>query len=311
MSSGTRPAIPRGRRASWRRTSPVSTGKCGSLPWAAGASRRPGSWASSSGSRKARPRCSSCWPRIRSPRGRHAWSGRGSRTIDSRPGASGAGRGPGGGWRRKASSARTDPNRANLLEPPASNGAGMAGDDAAFVARAQAGDREAFRVLVDRHGRSAFRLAFRVTGNEGDAEDVVQEGFLKAYSRLPAFESRARFGTWLYRIAASCAYDLLRARARRPEDPIEIDGDPLPIAANDASPERLAQGADVRKRVARALSRLTPAERAAFLLRHHEGLSIAEIGVALGLDTSAAKHSVFRAVRKMREALQPLAQGAL
>lgn len=185
----------------------------------------------------------------------------------------------------------------------------MAGDDAAFVERARGGDREAFRALVERHGRNVFRLAFRLTGNEGDAEDVVQEAFLKAYRNLGRFESRANFSTWLYRIASNCAYDQLRARARRPEDPIESDEGPLPIEATDASPERLAHGAEVRRRIALAMDRLTPAERTAFVMRHHEGQSIAEIGAALGLDTSATKHSVFRAVRKMREALQPLAEG--
>jgi RNA polymerase sigma-70 factor, ECF subfamily len=185
----------------------------------------------------------------------------------------------------------------------------MAAGDAAFVERARQGDREAFRALVERHGRSVFRLAFRMTGNEGDAEDVVQETFLKAYRKLDAFESRADFATWLYRIAANCAYDLLRSRARRPEDPIEAEGESIPVEATSPSPERLALAMEVRRRVAAALQRLTPAERTAFVLRHHEGCSIAEIGAALGLDSSAAKHSVFRAVKKMREALQPLAQG--
>src|SRR5438445_3761480 len=93
----------------------------------------------------------------------------------------------------------------------------MDGSDAERVAQALAGDRDAFRVLVERHSRSVFRLAFRMTGNEHDAEDVVQETFLKAYRKLDAFEERAQFGSWLHRIAANCAYDLLRARVRRDE----------------------------------------------------------------------------------------------
>jgi RNA polymerase sigma-70 factor, ECF subfamily len=186
----------------------------------------------------------------------------------------------------------------------------MAGEDAADVERARAGDREAFRGLVERHSRNVFRLAYRLTGNESDAEDVVQEAFLKAYRNLGAFESRANFSTWLFRIASNCAYDLLRSRSRRPEDPLEPREEATPIPAAGPGPDRLALSAEVRRRAERAMARLTPAERAAFVLRHHEGLSIAEIGAALGLDTSAAKHSVFRAVKKMREALQPLAEGA-
>src|SRR4051812_27492114 len=87
--------------------------------------------------------------------------------------------------------------------------------DALAVARAQAGDDSAFRLLVERHSQSLFRLAFRMTGNETDAEDMVQDTFLRAYRKLGTFEARANFGTWLHRIAANCALDLLRKRQRQ------------------------------------------------------------------------------------------------
>src|SRR6202165_4401297 len=85
----------------------------------------------------------------------------------------------------------------------------------AVLTRARQGDSEAFRALVERHSRSAFRLAFRMTGNEQDAEDVVQESFLRAYRHLGRFEARADFGTWLYRIVANCSVELIRARQSR------------------------------------------------------------------------------------------------
>src|SRR6476660_45630 len=88
-------------------------------------------------------------------------------------------------------------------------------ESAAVLARAQQGDGDAFRALVERHSRTVFRLAFRMTGNEQDAEDVVQESFLRAYRQLGRFESRANFGTWLYRIVANCSVDLMRARQAR------------------------------------------------------------------------------------------------
>src|ERR1700686_5817352 len=88
---------------------------------------------------------------------------------------------------------------------------------APVLARARQGDSEAFRVLVERHGRALFRLAFRMTGNEQDAEDVVQESFLRAYRQLGKFDERATFGTWLYRIATNYSLDLMRARTRRSE----------------------------------------------------------------------------------------------
>src|SRR6516165_9731042 len=86
---------------------------------------------------------------------------------------------------------------------------------AAVLARARQGDSDAFRALVETHSRSVFRLAFRMTGNEQDAEDVVQESFLRAYRQLGRFESRANFGTWLYRIVSNCSVDLMRARQSR------------------------------------------------------------------------------------------------
>src|SRR5271163_4555417 len=91
----------------------------------------------------------------------------------------------------------------------------MAVEGGSAVERARAGDSDAFRLLVEQHSRSIFRLAFRMTGNEQDAEDVVQESFLRAYRQIERFDGRAAFGTWLHRIAANCSLDLLRARKIR------------------------------------------------------------------------------------------------
>jgi len=181
-------------------------------------------------------------------------------------------------------------------------------ESAAVLARARQGDSEAFRVLVDGHSRSVFRLAYRMTGNEQDAEDVVQESFLRAYRQLGRFESRANFGTWLYRIVANCSVDLMRAKQARHDitRSESLDAAEQMPAADLPGPERLAESAEIRARVGDALNALSPLERAAFTLRHYEGRSIDEISRTLGLGTSAAKHSVFRAVRKLRAALAPL-----
>ena len=179
--------------------------------------------------------------------------------------------------------------------------------DADAVARFRQGDEGAFRTLVERHSRAVFRLAYRMTGNEQDAEDVVQEAFLRAYRNLGRFEERARFASWLHRIAANCAYDVLRGRARRDEhderrpDPEE---DPMgDVASADPTPDRLVFSGEVRRKVTVAMARMSAVEKSAFALRHFEGFSIDEIGRALDLDASATKHSIFRAVRKMRDAL--------
>src|SRR5579871_3926657 len=86
--------------------------------------------------------------------------------------------------------------------------------DRATIQAILAGDKEAYGALVSRHSRTLFRLAYRMTGNEADADDVVQEAFLRGYLKLDQFESRADFGTWIYRIAVHCAIDKLHARNR-------------------------------------------------------------------------------------------------
>src|SRR5918911_2783077 len=111
--------------------------------------------------------------------------------------------------------------------------------DLAAVERTRAGDTAAFRVLVERYGRSVFRLAFRMTGNEFDAEDVVQETFLRAFKQLDSYELRSSFSTWLYRIAANYSLDLIRSR--KSADPVEDVG----LRETSAGPERLFESAQV------------------------------------------------------------------
>ena len=183
--------------------------------------------------------------------------------------------------------------------------------DAAAVALARDGDSEAFRSLVERHSRAVYRLAHRMTGNPQDAEDVVQETFLRAYRQLGRFESRANFGTWLHRIAVNCSIDLIRSRKHQESGADSADLEHFEGAAEDRvdpSPERLMLSTEVQERVGRAMESLSHMERAAFVLRHFEGQSIEEISRALGLKANAAKHSVFRAVRKMRLALEPFVE---
>jgi RNA polymerase sigma-70 factor (ECF subfamily) len=189
--------------------------------------------------------------------------------------------------------------------------------DGGFVTRARAGDCDAFRVLVERHSRSLFRLAFRMTGNEQDAEDVVQESMLRAYRQLAKFDQRASFGTWLYRIATNCSLDLVRARKRRPQDEAPAAGEPgerenpaMALASPDPDPERMALSGEVRERLTAAMDELSPVERSAFVLRHFEGMCIEDVSRVLECQPGAAKHSVFRAVQKLRRALEPVVSAA-
>ena len=182
--------------------------------------------------------------------------------------------------------------------------------DRQAVARARAGDSDGFRELVERHSRTLFRLAYRMTGSEHDAEDVVQEALLRAYRQLERFEERANFGTWIYRITVNCALDAMRRRNRheRRSEPLEAEtgGAGTQLLASEPSPDRNVMNSELKERVEAALERLSPVERSAFVLRHYEGMSIEEISAVLGVRSGAAKHSIFRAVRKMRAALEPV-----
>ena len=182
------------------------------------------------------------------------------------------------------------------------------------VERAQSGDSDAFRLLVEQHSRAVFRLAFRMTGNEQDAEDVVQETFLRVYRQLDKYEARSSFSTWLYRIASNYSLDLIRMRKRH-EDKRERgnaeERDILQtIPASSPGPDRIVYSGQVQERVNEALNELSEQERTAFVLRHFAGMSIDEIGESLGTGTNATKHSIFRAVQKLRRSLEPLVSTA-
>ena len=180
------------------------------------------------------------------------------------------------------------------------------------VSPAEESGSDSFRALVEEHSAMVFRLAYRMTGNVEDTEDVVQESFLKAHRALRHFDARSSFGTWIYRITVNCAIDLIRRRRslamtsapRRQEhdaiDPIES------LPSRDPLPDRVAFSGQVEKSVASALLLLSPLERAAFVLRHLEGMPIEKIATVLQSRPNAVKQTVFRAVRKLRRELAPL-----
>lgn len=183
----------------------------------------------------------------------------------------------------------------------------MEASDLDLVEQAQAGNGEAFRGLVDRHARTLFHTAYRLTRNEQSAEDVVQEALLKAYRKLDRFDRRAEFGTWLYRITVNSAMDLMRKESRRAakapmQDGLEMES----FQSAEPSPDRVAESGEMGREVERVLASLSPLERSAFVLRHFEGRTTNEICETLGIRTGATKQAVFRAVRKLRAALAPM-----
>ena len=187
-------------------------------------------------------------------------------------------------------------------------------DDSAAVERARLGDSDAFRLLVEQHSRHVFRLAYRMTGNEQDAEDVVQETFLRAYKQIEKYEARSSFSTWLYRIASNYSLDLIRSRKRHEDKREQGSSDEMDILqslpGHAPGPDRILYSGEVSQHVEAAMNELSAQERSAFVLRHFEGMSIEEIGEVLGTGINATKHSIFRAVQKLRRSLEPLVSAA-
>ena len=186
----------------------------------------------------------------------------------------------------------------------------MGQDDGAAIEAVLAGDREAYGSLVVRHSRMLFRLAYRMTGNEADADDVVQEAFLRGFQKLETFEARANFGTWIYRIAVHCALDRLQSRRRELARQVSEENDPeqgaVQVADMAAGPERLVLSGEIGTLGDLAMQALTAMERTAFVLRHMEDRNAEEIAAALEVAPNTAKQTVHRAVEKMRKRLAAL-----
>jgi RNA polymerase sigma-70 factor, ECF subfamily len=183
-------------------------------------------------------------------------------------------------------------------------------DDQAAIQAVLAGDKEAYGALVVRYSGRLFRVAFRITGNEADAEDVVQDAWLRGYRKLESFEYRSDFGTWIYRIAVRCALDKMSAgkvdESTRITETTDREHDGLQIANQEADPERLLLSGEIRAMQEIAMHGLSPVERTAFVLRHLEDHTTEEIATAMGIPPNAAKQSVFRAVQKLRLRLATL-----
>jgi RNA polymerase sigma-70 factor (ECF subfamily) len=179
-----------------------------------------------------------------------------------------------------------------------------------------AGDRDAYRVLMDRHFCSARRVAFRITGNEADAEEAAQEAFLRAYNKLPSFRQDSAFSTWIMRITMNTAINLVERRRRdlsyhapRIADEPSLADHTVRVPDGQAGPEVSLLNREAASLRQAAMAELTPMERTAFTLRHMEDVPMVEIATALNITSNSAKQAVFRAVSKLRRSLTPIAGG--
>jgi RNA polymerase sigma-70 factor, ECF subfamily len=182
-------------------------------------------------------------------------------------------------------------------------------EELALVRAAKNGDISAFEELVKRYDRNVFRIAQHITQNREDAEDVVQDAFLKAYGNLNQFQEQSKFYTWLVRIAVNEA--LMKLRRRRPERTVSLDEDvkteedsiPREVADWSPNPEQQYSQAELKQILSKTINGLPPSFRTVFVLRDVEGLSTEETADALNLSIPAVKSRLLRARLQLRERL--------
>jgi RNA polymerase sigma-70 factor (ECF subfamily) len=184
----------------------------------------------------------------------------------------------------------------------------MANDERELIQRLRAGESSAFRELVESHKRRLFTLAYDLLGNVQDAEDVSQEAFIKVYHSIGDFRGDSQLGSWMYRIVVNLC---LNRRRKKALSEMELrssfeDGEvhaPTPASHPQANPEKMAEAEMIRAHLRRALDALSEQQRAIFILRHDEDLPLAEIGKMLKISEGTVKSQLFRALRKLQEAL--------
>ena len=184
-------------------------------------------------------------------------------------------------------------------EPPDAN-------ETAAISRVQAGDAEAFDLIVRRYMRPAYAVAFRVLGHREDAEDVVQEAFLAALANIASFDTTRRFGPWLYRIVVTRGLNFRKSRSRRAAEPLEDAA----VASRDVGPAAAAEQAGLRDTVMTALSQLPERQRMVVQLFELDGFSGVEIAEMLGVSPGTVRwylHEARQALRRMLAHLQEAA----
>lgn len=183
--------------------------------------------------------------------------------------------------------------------------------DPSWLPAARSGDPAAFRALVSAHGRGLYAVCYRLLGDAAGAEDAVQDALLNAWKHLDQYDGRAGLKAWLHRIAVNAALAIARTRAhaeRQQAVPLDAIAEIVPANDTEAPSSWLEQGQQ-QQRLQQALIDLSPLERTAFVLKHVEQHALTEIAGRLESNVNAIKQAVFRAVRKLRQALGTSPEG--
>ncbi|CAN5372221.1 hypothetical protein BH09MYX1_BH09MYX1_56110 [soil metagenome] len=215
--------------------------------------------------------------------------------------------------------AKRPPIPLNTAPPSASNQkeqrAREAEEDRALIEKAQAGNQEAFRALIERHQRRAFSIALSLVRDENDARELVQDAFLRVYKSLGNFQGQSSFFTWLYRIITNLSIDLIRKPGRQvaeltestsrrhdPEESPEVDF-PFLSRIDGADPSDVVRRGEIAGRLKTALDALPDYHRGVIVMREVEGLSYEEMAQAMGVSKGTIMSRLFHARQKLQRAL--------
>ena len=179
-------------------------------------------------------------------------------------------------------------------------------DEKLLIGRAQRGDMDAFRELVERSKITTYWLAYDLTGNRHDAEDLSQEVFVRAFRALKKFRGDAKWSTWLYRITVNICYDHRRARSSKAleyRDDLEGNNFMTHSEHPTSNPEKGAESGIIQEHIEHALKALSPQERSVFVLRHYHQLQLKEIAEALKIAEGSVKSYLFRAIKRLQKEL--------
>ena len=168
-----------------------------------------------------------------------------------------------------------------------------------LISQARTGDHTAFRVLVERHMRQAYNVAYGFVNDHATAEDVAQEAFIRAYRSLPSFRGECEFATWLYRIVTNLSLNKVKQRQTEISRHVSLSEAVETATGSDESTQP-----DLRAHIEKALHELPTLQRAVVILRHVDGLSTRQVSVILHCSEGTVKTHLFRGVKKLREKLE-------
>lgn len=187
----------------------------------------------------------------------------------------------------------------------------MVQNDQVLIDRLCSGDQSAFHDLVGRYKKKVYYLAYDITGDHHEAEDISQEVFMKVYRSLKTFRRDAKMSSWLHQITVNASIDSLRrksvrhARSGSELDNVETEENLLASGTHNLDPVRTTESIQIQNRISQALQKISPRERIVFVMCHYNGLKLKETAEILNVTLGTVKSLLFRAIKKLRKEISP------